>query len=509
MGFVQSVDARALIDDPQGVLPAEVPIKSAEISRVFGGGGSEAKLTVIFDSFLTAEQQRVFEQGIDPEGTPGDEPDREAEIGANSVLELPPPAIRKTFDVDISEFSSAVGAPEDLSGDPPTVLPEERQKSDITVEVKISTTINTATTISRTVFTGTLTKVTENNEREVVLQALDRRFQLNRNSVFLEIGSEGATVTELIRTVLEEGYNGDGLGYTSGEEFVIDFGKDVSLLVNQSWGLERHVSVYEFLQDMMQAQGATMYIDNENTIIFTDFPEHTIWGSQRGRAANPGADVNTRDRQTARPTATGTVPVTGQLPPIIQWKNSEEESKSEVIAETSFDETGRGIFSAVTQERLQAIEEGTDPYVRVEDVNRKIKRNNVVSREAVERVQEFENISDDLLRNSGTVDLAGDPRFEPYDEVVLNTSELDGFAPISTGKYLAKEVTFIINSQDGFITRLELGDDPEELFEEIAEVSGSRAPPPDDSGGSWIDGIADAISAGLRIGSEPVIGPLS
>ena len=93
------------------------------------------------------------------------------------------------------------------------------------------------------------------------------------------------------------------------------------------------------------------------------------------------------------------------------------------------------------------------------------------SREAVRNTRETEILSNGLTRGSGTLRVVGDPGISPYDKFVIDERAVDGFAPISYGTYIAKTVRHIVSQSDGYITEIELGSNPEELFEQFTGQS--------------------------------------
>jgi len=387
-------------------------VLSAEIERVFGGGGSQATVEVVFEELLTSLQQQRFERLVE-EGS-----------GVPDSLGVAPTRI------------------------PPLTSPTQsgttERDNDITmtVSVTVESPQTDSGTRSATLFTGKLTKIEENHERVVTLHGLDRRFDFNRNSVFLDTDEKPAKARELMNTVLQD------MGLSQGQDYEFDYDKTSTRISGQTWGVESHTTVYEFLQDMVHAEKITMHIDRQNKVWFTEYPDYTKWGNSAGEH-NP-------------------------LPPIIEWTNSNEENQTETIAESTYDETGLGIYTPINQERLEEVREGRDPYISVEDVNTEYTENNVIAREAVKRSVDSWLLSDNLMRDSGTIRVIGDPGFEAYDEIALNDSTNNAFSPISQGQYISKTCRHIINNREGYIVELELGDNPDELFRAFSKANGTQ-----------------------------------
>jgi len=83
------------------------------------------------------------------------------------------------------------------------------------------------------------------------------------------------------------------------------------------------------------------------------------------------------------------------------------------------------------------------------------------------------------MRDSDTIRVIGDPRINPYNKIELTDDAVNTFAPISTGTYMTKTVRHIFSPRDGYLTELELGDDPDELFEKFREQAGTSGGPGD------------------------------
>lgn len=406
--FVQTVDVTASLDVPGRDIPDSfnnLAVLEAEIERVFAGGGSKAEVKVIFDNFLTEDEKSQIEEFV----AGGDR------------------------DKCFVEYESPAGAR------------ATRLQLRVDVETTVLTGDDTETTDKR-IFTGAVTKVTEKEDRTVTFNALDRRYELNKYMVQLDI-SEPTPVDEIVEDILTSGdnqglqldpgqYNIDIGGVDTSGYFTISAGGGAGSIVkvnNQTYGVKSHATVYEVLQDLAKKQNATIHIDAENVIHFTDYPQH--------REYNPET-----------------------MPPIVEWDTGDTETESDVIVESPYDETGLGLYTAisreVTGERSQVVKPG-----------KLYNEQNVFSREAVENTRETEIISNDLMRGSGTLKVIGDPEIKPYDSFVIDERAVDGFAPISYGTYISKTVRHIISSQDGYLTEIELGDNPEELFEQFTGQS--------------------------------------
>ena len=408
--IVQTVDVDATISVQERDVPAPLEnpaVVEAEIERVFGGGGSQAEVTVIFDGFLSAEEKDL----IDSFAQSGPRDD--------NFIEYDDPATRRANQMEIAV--------------------------DVTTTIFFQDEIREDT--SR-LFSGTVIKVTESNERTVTFEALDRRHELNRVMVQLDI-AEPTPVEDVVQRVIDN-KNNTGLQLdpsqynieptvvqsTDTRDFTLSTldPMETGVLVNNlSYGVDAHATAYEVLQDLARKAGATIHIDEENVLHFTTFPEHKRFD---GRS----------------------------MPPIVSWESGDDETENDIIIESPYDETGFGIY-ATTAREVTGDRDGEVPASEV------TKEMNVFDRNAVSNAREFELLSNELMKNSGTIRCVGDPEIEPYDMFDIDDSVIDGFAPISEGSYMATTVRHIINQDDGYLVELELGNDPDELFEQFTNQS--------------------------------------
>jgi len=421
--IVQAVDVTASLEATDGVLPVpdELSVVEMEVERVFGGGGSMAELTVVFDDYLTEQQKEDLEAIADPEGH---FQDSEGEL----------------FDTATTAFFERPG----------------RLESQITLTVDVAIAAPAFDTIDDQkfrLFTGSLTKITEDAERTVTLHAMDRRYELNRNSVIIDTAEMAVTTDVLVQNALES------LGWTRKRQDDTNWDYQIDLrdkngrvtepeaVTNRSWGIESHTTAFEFLQDLAHIEGATIHIDRLNRLHFVRYPQHSLWTPRGG-----GDDERT-------------------LPPIVDWESGNEENQTDVIVEATHNETGLGAYSVVGEDKLDA---ATDYVLDDQEQFKRVSDLGVVSRSALENAREWEFTAEELQRDSGTIRVVGDPRIEPYDEVVLDSDATNGFAPISDGTYMSKTSRHIIDNQNGYVVEIELGKDPEELFEMFTGEAGTR-----------------------------------
>lgn len=381
--LVQTVDVDVGISGGNDAFPDVLSVVSCEVERVFGGGGSQATIEVIFDQLLTERQIGEFNIGVDGGADSVFNPDEELEI---------------TVDVTVTDSSP-----------------------------------NNVEEVSRRIFTGTIIKVIESSERIVTLHGLDYRHQLNKSMVRLDTTEEGSPTPEIVRNILTgKGSEGKGMGLTEGKNFFIDMGDlDPNNRINESWGVTSHATAFTVLQELAYEEACTLHIDRYNRVHFTKFPEHKSMAPD-------------------------------EMPPIVNWESGDEETKEDVIVESEYDETGIGVYAPTSSKP------NTDSPPGDRQVGEEIHKNNVFERQAIEKIRSSEEVHISLKQNSGVIHCVGDPTIDPYDMFDMTHDVVDGFSPISAGSYMTKTVRHQINGRDGYIVEIELGRDPEELFEEFA-----------------------------------------
>lgn len=425
-GLVQNVEISAWLETEDGEFPfnSTLNVVDGEVRRVFGGAGSEAEISVIFDDLLGLEDEKqlrmMVDQGVVSSARRPHQPDSVYDMNDHFV----------------------------------GVSPQARRDQEATLKVEVEVTNMTSSGVVEIgpvrLFTGTLISVKQDEERVVTFEALDRRHDLNRYMVKLDTTSNPQPSTDIIRGLLGQSDEfGQGLQLEEGEDFIIDIGNDRAdipdifeehidtsdpgpELIKDTWGVDGHATVWEVLRDISRVEGATMFIDGENTFYFTDWPDHIVWGA------------NT-------------------MSPVVEWESGDDETSRDILVESPYDQSGLGMYAPVSGERQES---------RIEDnkeIGRELSENNVFTRRALENIRTWESITTELMRDSGKIHTLGDPRIEPYDEFIIDDDVIDGFAPISQGQYTAKRVYHRFSGDDGYITELHLGTDTEELFNKFAD----------------------------------------
>lgn len=446
--ITQSVDITASLDVAARSTPDSfdnLAVVEAEIERVFGGGGSQAEVQVVFDGFLSEDEKDQIDSFV--QSGPRDD--------------------------NFVEYDSPAG----------------RRANQLTLTVEVTSTVLTPTETAettRTIFTGTVIKVVESAERKVTISAIDRRHELNRNMVQLDI-SEPTPIEAVVKQVLDstnntglqldsDEYNIQSLQQATASRTGVSAGDSQPVRVNNlSYGVERHTTAYQVLQDLAKKANATIHIDNNNVINFVRFPSHVQYDSK-------------------------------SMPPIVSWESGENETENDVVVKSPYDETGTGLYTPTAQEDVEETSQAVPPGKLQNEVN-------VFSRNAVRNVREYELLSNELMKDSGTIRVVGDPELQPYDMFKLDEQSVNAFSPITYGNYMAKTVRHIISQQDGYITELELGEDPRELFEQFAASASSTAAvnnsekSAEDSGNPWISTFFSNFKEGVVRAASPVSVP--
>jgi hypothetical protein len=220
----------------------------------------------------------------------------------------------------------------------------------------------------------------------------------------------------------------------------------------QSWGVNFHKTAYNVIQELGYRSSAQLYIDEYNTIYWAQSPERDTW--------SPNGDGDKLE-----------------LPPIVSWESGDEKTEKDVIVESKYDETALGAFHPLTTKSVPD---------DVEEPSGGLRDTRVTTANELENTKVSEVVDREVKMDSGTIRVTGNPNITAQDKVILDEDAVDGFAAISQGEYFAKEVKHIINSDEGYVTDIELGNNIDELYEEFAyEQSGlafEDETNPDDSG---------------------------
>lgn len=435
-GLVQSVDITAELFTGQSQISETIPVErslsvtEAEIERAFEASGSTATVTVVFDDLLGSDEETALRKVVDQ--------------GVTSTADDP----------------NTVGSREEETDPLKDLSTEAIRESEMKIRIDASVTnmgAGKVNTIESRLFTGTVYKVVESNEREVTFTALDKRHQLNRNMVQLDTTDEPVPVEELLNNIL-----GKQVGFESGPKKDYNIKKINDIRIRGSWGTgTANDTLFSFLRDVARYANLRLYIDEYNTLNITTWPEHLKF----------------------RPNT---------IMPIIEWESGDEENAKHVVVEAPYDGTGLGLYAPISGDVDTSVSEAID------EPSAKYMENNVFSRRALENVRSYEYIEKSLMRDSGIIKTVGDPRWEPYDELILDYDAIDGFAPISQGHYTVKVIRHNFSVSDGYTTSLELGRNTEELFDEFAgqatQQSGIESPP-----NKWLEVIKEATRAGTPL----------
>jgi len=418
-GILQSVDVEVNLSGGQIDFPDVISVVDCEITRVFGAAGSTATVQVIFEELLSEEEKIAIRRSV-----PGATPDERFDLTDTAIRNMDQRDRNRALAQGIEDAPAKFRLP-----DAETFF--SGNEIEITIDVSIVNQNPKETEEhDERIFTGTVTKVSENNERIVTFEAMDKRYQLNRNMVQLDLNEEGATSVAVARNLLEN----DQMGWRQIRDFQFDLNlDDREVRTNESWGMDNHETVYNVLQDLAYHESWALDIDKNNVLHITDFPEHSKYDGS-------------------------------SMPPIVDWESGDEDTEKDIIVESKYDESGLGIYTP-----MASTPNSEEP---VEGVGSKITLNNVYSRSAVDKARVSEIVDRSMMLDSGIIHCLGDPKIEPYDEIKLDKNAVDGFSAISEGEYMVKEVTHIINNEEGYILELELGQNPRELIEEFAGNAG-------------------------------------
>ncbi len=424
-GLIQNIDVTARLvanKDRLSEVEGEISVIDFEVERVFGGGGSTAKVTTVFpdnvhdEQFLNTLATATKNPYSDPsEGGPG-------------------------------------GYREDIEIDTSPIVDHSEHPLDIEIDITIESPVHGAK-LTKRLFTGHVIKITESSKGTITFEAMDARYYFNKNMVSLNTGQHGEGATVILAQIMMGGMigpgadeHGDGLGFEPGKDYRVIL--DDSPTVTDNYGVKAPISAYEVVQDLAERSDAIFHIDNYNRVHFVDLGASQI--------RNGNVDGGIRYWGTSSD-------ATNTLPPIVEWNSGDENADEHVVASSPYDETGLGIMMPETIDK----EDESDGVI----TGREIDDKNIISRKTLEKQRDNTLIQNAMTTDSGTMRVIGWPNIQPNDQVRISGSDVGKFTPISYGNYTVKTARHILDPNEGYVTEIELGKGLEELYEEFADIS--------------------------------------
>lgn len=307
---------------------------------------------------------------------------------------------------------------------------------DITGTVALATTLGESNQyFEDTLFTGTLTTVSQNKEGIVTLEFSDKRYQLNKYNVRLDTG-DGAQVDTIARDLLTE----SSLDLAEGEPggFVIDI--DDPIEIDGTFGLEEGKDLYQVLETLARKQQAFLFIDRQNTVNFVTTPvSRKIYARNiiEIEAGDSNQDTGRVLVKTTQNSESGAFDVTGY------------QQKISVAGHTLVGSSGSG-----NSEKAKKAPTIDDPNVTEKGARRR------AGSEYINQVQSA---------SSGTVTILGNPVYRIHDTVVVE--DLPNYVSLPEGTYTVKRVLHTIDSSNGYTTELELSPDIGEAYANMFELT--------------------------------------
>jgi len=313
-------------------------------------------------------------------------------------------------------------------------------------------------------FTGTIDKVTENEDGIVTIIAADLGKTLNRHTVRLDTREEGLPSTVLFWDLVVKdgpldpedvvvGFGGPpvstdpdttafkefyGLSFSEDEiEDRIDSAEPVPISI--SVGQNDRAQLLDVIKAIARKQQAFVYVDRRNRLHFTERPPigpgRKAWPLDRIKSIDAGSSNN--DNESVIVESPDINSIIGPGPS----RTSEESSRAKAIQGNPDDSEVR----------------------RIQD-------NNVLSIKEANNQAVDEVVSSRLANSSGTVTLVGTPFITPFDRVYIG--DLPDWISLGEGFYSVRKVTHTINNQDGYVTKLDLTEDLKDVYDSLLDTIG-------------------------------------
>lgn len=287
------------------------------------------------------------------------------------------------------------------------------------------------------VFTGIINLIKQNEEGIITFEAVDSRMILNQYTVRLDTSEDGAYSTQIVEELLVND------GPFAPSDVIIDV--DDPVTIKDTWGADHRPTLREVLKQIKKADAATVYIDSQDRIHYSDVPPTNYHDNLQGRvtALDAGDSKDTNERVIVEGPG-----VSNMLD--IGWNKPQ---------------TGQGSTRAEASSRDHG--DGEEP---VENATLE-QHHNVRSKEQANNAAVSEWMGSNLVKDSGTIELAGVPHVTPWDTILLE--DIHDLAPLSEGTYGVQEVKHIINTDDGYKTELKLTEDLKSLFDRVTDTEGA------------------------------------
>lgn len=271
------------------------------------------------------------------------------------------------------------------------------------------------------VFTGTVQKVTQDEEGIITITSMDARAQLNRYTVRLETREEGQPSTKLVRDFLIEE------GPFTADEVHIDI--DDPVTIQESFGTNNRKKLVRVLKFVAERDGATFWVDRNNEIHYSDIPVAHRIPLEFITSLNAG---------------------------------SSKTDNTTVIAEGPATDSPFNFFgnnhTTHTQTRATASKGKEDNRMTLH------KDNNLRSVDQNANMAVSTMASSDIMKRAGEIELLGEPRITAWDQVLIGEEDVPEWSPIARGTYTVQEVTHTLSPSDGFLTTLKVGQSLEQVY---------------------------------------------
>lgn len=308
-------------------------------------------------------------------------------------------------------------------------------------------------------FTGTVIRVTENEEGIVTIDAMDARRQLHTHTVRLDLRDNGTPSSAVIEDLLVTD------GPFDEDQVIINLPAEQT--ISAEFGDKRRAPLREVLKYILQREHAFAYVDRKNRIIIQPCPP-IQW-----LTANQIISFDAGDTKDDNTTVIAEAP---QADSQLNFFGSHHTAQS----------VSRGSAS-------KGEENGQTKLVK-DNVSKSVKQSTNQAVDAQVRM--------DFINTIGEVELVGDHRITPFDDLTIEN--LPDHAEMAEGTYAVQEVIHKISASNGFTTTVKLTTDLGTLWDTITDpqdVANTRK--------NLLEKMLDTatpIGPGLEAGTDFLIG---
>lgn len=262
------------------------------------------------------------------------------------------------------------------------------------------------------IYRGRITKATEREDGEVVIQLVSRVSKLTEKYATIETPRlKGVKTTDVLQKI----FNSAGF---AGRNYKIDI-QQKTHKTSTSFTIEENATVREALEQVAALQTAYIYVDAKDRVVVTDNPFSKVWAPTVFKSAEKGDEDDTKKRVIVKAPDQGT----------------------DILASATATSTVEGAAGK--------------PKATANQTEVK-KDHSAQDKRTAAQVALQEIIKNRTRSNVGTVELIGEPRIRPYDGIKVNLPKEHTPLNDLDGIYTIKNVKHKFSATDGYTTKVDL-----------------------------------------------------